>query len=146
MVILSQQDPRWAKITLGKSNYTVGRYGCTTTGISMASDYFKNYHNPGYMAQHLEYTDEGYILWQSLSEVELKLLDRFYGKRDEKIKEAIKNPKKVCILQVNNNHWVVATGVSIFGGYNIADPWYGDKSTTRRYKNNITGGAILTKY
>ena len=130
---------------LGESVCTVGRYGCLITGISMFLDYFGRYKDPGLLASILEFTKDGLILWGSLHRVGLKLDKRGYGRNDSDIQAALKNPATVCILQVQGNHWVLATGKRLLGGYNIADPWFGDRSTTGRYGNSITGYAIISK-
>lgn len=143
MQILGQRDPRWAREYLGQSTSTVGRYGCTITSISMATDAFMQWRTPKELARTLSFTKDGLIIWSSLPEKTcFKLERRFYRQQDAVIQEALANPKKVCLIQVENYHWVLATGKSIFGGYRIADPWFGDRSTTKRYKS-ITGGAVL---
>lgn len=141
--LLSQRDPLWAGEYLGKSNSTVGRYGCTITSISMGTGYFNKWNSPKQLAKELEYTTDGLLIWGSLPKVTIfKLEKRFYGQKDELIQEALKNPRKICLIQVENYHWVLATGKSLLGGYKMNDPWFGDKSTTKRYKS-ITGGAVL---
>jgi ABC-type bacteriocin/lantibiotic exporter with double-glycine peptidase domain len=144
MKTFCQRDPRWASKLLGKSKYTIGRYGCTTCCVAEGAVYFGNSDiRPDDVAQLCKYTKEGLILWSSLDKVKLQLIKRGYLREDDFIKEALKNPTKVCMLQVQGNHWVFVTGVSVLGGYKIIDPWYGDNSTTRRYKNQVTGYAIL---
>jgi hypothetical protein len=143
MQFLSQRDKRWAAEKLGQSQSTVGRYGCTITSISMGTDYFKQWVTPFDLAHKLSFTGGGSILWGSLPSVTcLKLEKRFFGQQDALIQEALKNPRKVVLIQVENYHWVLGLGRNLFGGYKIADPWFGDKSTTKRYKN-ISGGAVL---
>ena len=143
MKILGQRNPLWAEEKLGKSNSKVGRYGCVITSLSMALDYFGRYKDPGYLARNLAFTGDGLLLWGSLPKSTcLTLETRFFGRRDDLIQEALKNPRKVVLIQVENYHWVLGLGRNLFGGYRIADPWFGDKSTTKRYKS-ITGGAVL---
>jgi len=143
MLTLSQRDKRWGGEYLGKSNSTVGRYGCTITSISMATDFFKQWKNPQKLARELTFTKDGLLVWSRLPKATcFKLEARFYGQKDNIIQEALRHPRKVVLIQVENYHWVLGTGKSLFGGYNIADPWFGDRSTTRRYKS-ITGGAVL---
>lgn len=141
--LLSQRDPLWAGEYLGKSNSTVGRYGCTVTSISMGTGYFNNWKSPKELARELSFTSDGLLLWSSLPSATIfKLETRFYGQRDGLIRAALAHPKKICLIQVENYHWVLATGRNLLGGYRINDPWFGDKSTTKRYKS-ITGGAVL---
>lgn len=157
MVRYSQRDPRWSGVMLGNTGYSVARYGCTVTDIAMSSDYFKTVlgagvsQTPKYFAQALKFTPQGYLLWDSLPKCSrMKLRTRFVAAKMKPkdmhalILAALKDRKQVCLLQVEGNHWVLATGVDPAGGYKIADPWFGDNSTTKqRYKNRITGGAVL---
>lgn len=145
MKILSQRDPKWSDIKLGKSNVAIGKYGCTTTCLSMVSDWFNIYKDPSQIAQTIDYTRDGLIIWTSLSNIGLKLDQRVYSFDDNSIDKALSNTDTCCILQVNGNHWVLALSKSLFGGYRIADPWFGDKSTTSRYDNHVTGIAIISK-
>ena len=149
MKILSQRDLKWAALKLGQSPLTVGRYGCTTTCISMLSDYFGSYKDPGELATKvLKYTNEGLILWSSVDAIpHMKFEKRLYGRNDDEIMNALKDPNKAIILQVNNGaHWVVALRKTILGkSYTVADPWSGDKcDVIKRYKN-ITGAAVFIR-
>ena len=62
------------------------------------------------------------------------------------ILDGLKDPHKTCILQVNKNHFVLALGKNLTGGYKIADPWTGKISTTKVYNNNITGCRIISTH
>lgn len=152
---LSQRAPICAELCLGQSDSTIGRYGCTITCLSMASEYFHSvnpsiaYRLPQELAKTLKFTSEGLLIWESLSSIGMKKENRFYGANYQLINEALAHPKKVCLIQVkmmNGFHWVLA--LSKVPGtndtYNVADPWYGDRSTTRRYKNQISGGAVIS--
>lgn len=146
---LRQGDPRWKDEKLGDSPLTIGRFGCTITCLSMGTEYFHSvnrrigYKLPPALAKSLLFTSGGLLIWSSLASIGLRRENRFYGRQDGVIQEALKNPLKICLLEVNSSHWVLATGKSLLGGYNILDPLYGDSSTTRRYKL-ITGGCVIT--
>jgi ABC-type bacteriocin/lantibiotic exporter with double-glycine peptidase domain len=143
MILLSQRDPQYAQQKIGKSFLSIGRYGCTLTCISMLSDYFGCFTSPAKIAGMKEwFTNEGLVIWTKLAFTKFKFQKRLYGQDDVAIMDAIKDPKKAVILEVDKSHWVVATGKSLFGGYKIADPWFGDRSTTRRY-GKITGSALF---
>ena len=158
MKLYSQRDPRWESLKLGTSPATVGRYGCTITNIAMLSDYFASIksgksNDPAYFAKNLQFTSEWYLIWESLPKVStMHLVQRFKkenmttAKMNELIRSALAAPKQACILQVNGNHWVLATGTvpGKNNEYKIADPFFGDRSTTARYGNKITGGAIIS--
>lgn len=142
--LLSQRDLRWAADYLGQSKSTVGRYGCTVTSIAMGTSYFNQYVSPKDLAKKLTFTNDGLLVWTSLPSVTcFKLEKRFFGQQDTVIREALAHPKKIVLIQVENYHWVLGLGRNLFGGYRISDPWFGDNSTTKRYKS-ITGGAVLT--
>lgn len=146
MIYLSQRDPRWAALKLGQSKLTVGRYGCTTTCISMLSDYFKSFIDPGKLATAtLKYTKDGLIIWQSVDNIpHMKFEARMYGQKDAEIMASLKDPKKAVILQVNNGqHWVVALRRSIWNkkDYTVLDPWTGKQCGALKIYHNITGSA-----
>lgn len=131
---------------MGTSNYTIARYGCLDTVITVGYDwFFSESLTPPQIASKLSFNSDGMLIWGSLKNIGLGLKNRVYGRNDAIMLEAIKNPNEICAIQVNSSHWVLATSKSILGGYNIFDPWFGDLSTTRRYKNNISGCAIIIK-
>jgi hypothetical protein len=107
----------------------------------MLSDYFKSFQDPGQIAEvEKYYTNSGLVNWTSLDFRSFKFEKRLRAFDPAAIEESLKDPRKAVILEVDHSHWVVALSKSVLGGYNIADPWFGDKSTTRRYKK-VTGSA-----
>lgn len=148
MKILSQRDLAWSSKFLGSSKLTVGRYGCTTTCVSMLSDYFGCYKSPLELAGNAKnYTKDGLILWTNLTFAKMKFTLRANGRDDGMIQEALKNPNKAVMLQVNNGaHWVVALRKTLFGkSYIVADPWSGDRCDVIKRYHNITGMAFFAK-
>lgn len=139
----SQRDPRWATIKLGSSSLTMGRYGCTTTCIADLSFYFGDNLTPDLMVKKIQYTKDGLIIWQSCDFSTFKFERREYGRSDKNIKSALSDNNRAVILEVDNSHWVVATS-SLVTSYKIADPWFGDISTTKRYQK-ITGAAYFAR-
>lgn len=144
MKLLSQRDPRWANVKLGKSSLLMGRYGCTTTAISMLSDYFGSFFDPTVLGTvTLKYTPDGLLLWPSVDNItNMRFEKRLYGRHDSEILKSLKDPDKACILEVEGRHWVTAMKKTLFGNsYIVADPWLGDKcDVLKRYKT-ITGSA-----
>lgn len=143
MIYLSQRDLRWANQKMLPSNLTLGRFGCTTTSISMLSDYFKCFVRPDWMiGPNVKYTNDGLIIWQSIEFPKFKFETRRFGWQLAEIDKSIKDPNKAVILQVNNGaHWVVAIRrIPMTKHYFIVDPWTGRLSTTMAYKN-VTGSA-----
>ena len=145
MQILSQRDPRWSWKKLGKSKETVGAKGCVTTNISMGSSYFGKFFDPGQLAELLDFTLEGYIFWQSVSKIGMKFIWRGYPSnfKQAEIDEALKNPKRICELNVDGGaHWVLGIyRVPLTKKYWVADPWDGK----RKFYGGVIGYAILEK-
>jgi ABC-type bacteriocin/lantibiotic exporter with double-glycine peptidase domain len=147
MIILSQKNPLWRNVKIGKSNSAIADYGCVITSLSMLSEWYGKYKDPEWMAKNLSFTLEGLILWKSITEsiLPMKFVYRYYAKNDIKIKEILASKNSACILQVNGNHWVVLIGYSKMFGYKVADPFYGDTTylISRNYK--ITGFTELIR-
>jgi hypothetical protein len=150
MIYLSQRDPEWKDRTLGSSKLTIGDYGCTTTCISMLSDYFKPWASPAVIAGHKDfYTKDGLILWGKLDFPHFKFEKRLYGRNDFEIMASVEDKDKAVILEVQipkGKHWLVCLGKELLGsGYKVVDPWTGLKSSTSKYGNLITGSAHFTR-
>lgn len=143
MIRLSQRDPKWGGKTIGKTKYLIKDWGCTITCIAMLSDYFKDYHDPAFMAKKLDFTDEAKIYWKSIDrELKFKFEWRFYNYQETRIIEALKNPNKACVLEIKKRHWVVALRKVPYG-YWVADPWDGRNKFMST--SSISGGTILVK-
>lgn len=132
----------------------MARWGCTTCGISMLSDYFGDYHTPLTLAKDPHhYTASGLVLWQNFKFETFKFVWRDYKEDTTRILDALKDPKKAVMFQVDNGkHWVVgirpANWVERFahkGDYVIADPWTGKKVWAKQVWHNITGAAYWEK-
>jgi hypothetical protein len=146
MKLLSQRDKLWGKVKLGRSELTCEKFGCTTTGLSMLSDYFGCFLRPDDIARMLDwYTPTGLILWTKLNFSRMVFVRRFYKFNAATINLAIKDPNLACMLEVDGNHWVVAVSKLPFVNvYRIADPWDSKIKFSTAYKP-ITGGAIFRK-
>jgi len=143
-----QRDPRWNDLKLGESCLTLGRFGCTTTAIADLSTYFGDNFTPELVAKTVTYTKDGLIIWQSCVFPHFQFSSREYGRNDKQLKNALYDPNQAVILQVNKgSHWVVLVGTLIgrFGYYTIADPWFGDRTSIKRYNDDITGAAYFTR-
>lgn len=146
MQYLSQSDPRWSSVKLGSSTLTMGRFGCTTTCLSMLSDYFECYQLPDKIASHIDwYTTDGLIIWSKLNFTCFEFESREYVVNKSKIIEYINDPNKAVILEVNNkSHWVVAVE-AIDTDFYCADPINGKKELVLKKYNNITGMAFFKR-
>ena len=148
MSYFSQRDPRWAKEKLGESQLTVGRFGCTTTALSMLSSYFGCLRLPSELAHDVHnYTKGGLVIWQNLTFDKMKFAGREYQRNDEKIREYLKDSDKAVIFEVNDHsHWVVGVKPTLVGNdYVIVDPWDGLKKTLKKSYRNITGVAYFER-
>lgn len=150
MKYLSQRDPQWASTKLGQSKLEMWRWGCTTTCISMISDYFGCYRSPLEIAKDAaNYTKSGLVLWQNMSKFfpKMNFEWRAYGFDKKRIDESLKNKDKAVILQVDNKkHWVVALRPTFLGNsYIVLDPWDGKKVDVLKRYANITGSAHFVR-
>lgn len=146
MKYLSQRDARWSTKLLGPSKCTVYQYGCTTTAISMFSDWYGEFKDPGVLARSLTYTKDGLIIWQSIGKIfkTITFKWRFYSHDKKLITNALSSKNDTVLLNVDRGkHWVSALYHVPFVGYRCTDPWTG---FNRTYKySDVVGGALLTK-
>lgn len=147
MQSFSQRDPNWAPLLLGSSKLTMGRFGCTTTCIADISTYFGDNLNPGQVCKQIKYTAGALVLWQSCNFSHFQFERREFGRNEINIMAALADVNRAVILEVaSHSHWVVAIGYDRVNKiFRIADPWLGDKSTMKRYFNNITGAAYFKR-
>lgn len=145
MKIFNQQN--YPKSYLGKTKYTVARWGCLDTVVTQIYNYiFGKEITPDIMAKKLEFNENGELLWNSLKNVNLNLKSRVRTYRKDLIDQSFKNPNEFIALQVKNSHWVWVIGRYIpYFGYKIADPIGGKIRYTNYYDNKITGHAVITK-
>lgn len=147
MIDFSQRDSLWAGDFIGRSKLTVGRFGCTLTGIADLSTYFGDDFNPGSLAKMDIFTPEGLVIWQKCNFKTFQFSQRLYDRNDFLVKAALIDPDQAVLLQVaHGSHWVVATGWRSKGQFiTISDPWFGDRADMQRYDNSITGLAFFRK-
>lgn len=146
MIYLSQRDPAWSTKKMGISTESLGRYGCTTTCISMLSSYFECYLTPLQLASNTNlYTKNGLIIWSRLKFDKMRFVKRERGRNDAGIRNALADPDDAVILEVDNHsHWVVAIRKS-GNDYVILDPWTGKKGKAIKDYRNITGAAYFSR-
>jgi hypothetical protein len=114
----------------------------------MLSDYYGFPVTPDrYAANSSFYTPDGLIVWAKLKLFPFRFVRREYGRNDDAIKAAIKDPNQSVILQVNKGqHWVLALRPTLFGNsYVVADPWDASKVDVIAKYHDITGAAYFTK-
>lgn len=150
----SQKDPRWAKVKIGNSPYTVASDGCVITGISDILWWYGYDITPGELAQLLRFTPGGKIYWESVTEkLPIKFIYRYWNFNaytQSLVNAALKHPTQTVIMELdysagNNSfkHWVFSL-VKQMVGYKMADPLRGDFSNTSlRYGGRLTGATLF---
>jgi len=114
----------------------------------MLSDYFGSFSAPDEIASHKDwYTPTGLVLWPKFVFPHMRFDGRYFGRNDEAIMAALKDPNRAVILNVDNGaHWVVALRKTFFGNdYVVLDPWWGDKRTACGSYKNIVGFATFAR-
>jgi len=129
------------------SKVTIGRFGCTLTCIADLSTYYGDNLTPHDINERAKFTNGALIYWNSVNFPHFVFDRRAYGRDNNSIMRALKDPDTAVILQVAAaSHWVVATGwQKEINDFKIADPWLGDFSNMARYKKDITGAAYFRR-
>jgi len=149
----SQRDPRWAHERLGRSELTVGKYGCTTTAICMVhSKFYGGGLLPREAARTFKYTyglpgdKNGLIIWTQCNYQGMKFVKRGYWANMVEIEKYANDPNKGVILEVDGGkHWV-AVKEFVNGAPVIIDPWGGKEFASpgeNDYK--VTGYTLFEK-
>lgn len=140
MIILSQRDARWRDVLMSPSQLTLGRFGCTTTCISMLSDWYQCFTLPNRAVDNnIKYTKAGLIIWNQINFPKFKFAWRYYRHEPSYILESLKDPKKSVILAIDgDSHWVVVLS-KVLGYYWVADPWDGTKKLLK--ETRVSGSA-----
>jgi hypothetical protein len=147
MIYFSQNDPQWKNVKIGKSNSTLGSYGCTISCIATGGTWFGEEKNPGSLAGKLRFLVDK-VLWASIGEVykNMKFSWRFYKYDQGLIDEALKNKDKVVLLNISGGaHWVFGRYKIPLFGYMTQDPYPYPSKMRRVSAKEIVGGAILVK-
>lgn len=125
----NQQDEKWAKDRLGKTNETVGKVGCLISSVGMNLSYYGLDMNPKVINEALSkidgYTSRGWLIWKKLNVItEGKIKISFPTLSHENIEKYLFEQKpvlaKVFIARVIP-HWVLIIGQEE-GEYMILDP------------------------
>jgi hypothetical protein len=151
MKLLSQLDPQWAKDKLGASSLTVGRWGCTTTCIAMASDYFGCYKSPKEIAHNASnYTQDGNIVWERLRFEKMRFVKRvrkYDASVEKEVREILADPNRAVLITVNNDaHWVLAYSTKMFSNdIAIADPLGGKITSLKKAKYTPSGISVFER-
>ncbi len=134
---LNQRDERWARTIIGSGNLTVGRWGCTTTCLSMLSQFFGCYQDPGQIASDKGNYDGSEVNWMKLhfptfsfrwregsyfgpSVIDMNMIKSYLSHGDN----SQTDKDRAVILEVaNRSHWVVGLWPTYDGDILCIDPW-----------------------
>ncbi len=133
-----QTDSRWANVLIGSSNKTIGKIGCTTTGMAMLESFRTGTTiYPDAMSKKLSYSSSGDLYWPSSYTVSTNgtdLANRLY--------QALQSGKPVMIGAKNiygSQHWVVVTGFTggelSYRNFTINDPGSSSRKTLQSFFN-----------
>ena len=144
MIIFKQGD--YPHDYLGNSGISIAKAGCLTCALTVGYDaLFNQALNPVQVSKKVAYSASGMLQWPSIASLGLKLEYRSGVRDDARVNEALANPNKFAILELNHGaHFVLVIGRKIpLLGYRVYDSFYGDKAY--RYNSVITGCRIISK-
>lgn len=149
MQTLSQRDPKWGEITIGKSTSKIKDFGCTLVCLSMLAGTTPDVVNAFLTAVDGFLVDR--IIWKKINETKLGLTfpegGRHYGYNDAEVYQAIQDYGSVLVevdydgvvATPSDRHWVL-----YIGNHNLIDPWTGTIRPTSSYPL-VKGYAIIEK-
>lgn len=114
----------------------------------MLSDYFGGYVSPPEIAHNVHnYTPDGLVVWQALSFPTMRFVSRERGENKAGILNALRDPNKAVMLEVNHGaHWVVAVRKALLGDdWVIADPWTGKLCKAKETYHDVSGAAYFAR-
>lgn len=138
---LSQRDSRWKLKKLGFGSGSIGSYGCTITALTMLLNSQGENLPPDQVNERLKDAnafagDTKNLLWWDrirLAFPQTQQPTQYWEYDNAKVKSIIDSGRPV-IVKVDGapigaeSHWVL-----YLGGGKMADPWYGDITSTSRY-------------
>lgn len=134
-----QRDSRWADETVGGSQESLSRVGCTVCSLAMALDHYGVKVTPKELNDFLKknggYTKRGWLKWDSVSKLsEDKVVMGYVGNPSfQRIDAALKNNQPVIakvFIERTVPHWVLIVGKEKTE-YLIRDP-LGDGKSLRQ--------------
>ncbi len=152
---LSQRDPSWAATKMGTTALTLGQVGCYVTAlINLANALKANPKGltPADIAHNIANFDENAMLHVEHACTQIGGIafeDRENYEDDTAIIQALKDPKRAVILQVNHGaHFSLCVGRSMLGlgtDFNIADSWDAKVKGAKAHYHNISGARFFKK-
>jgi hypothetical protein len=136
MEILKQGDNRWNRFTIGKTKFTLGRWGCTITSLCMMlSKFTLAYPMPDAAAKQWKFDSSGRIIWKTTDFQFAKFIWRYAYNNVTAIEKYGNDPNKGVIVEVDNYHWCCVNRV-VGGKPVLYDPLTGEEllDYRKRYK------------
>jgi len=146
MEILKQGDGRWNRITLGKTKFTLGRWGCTITSLCMMlSKFTLAFPYPDGAAKQWKFDSSGRIIWGKSDFVYAKFIGRYTSYNPLSIEKYANDPSKGVVVEVDHYHWCCVNRWEN-GKPVLYDPLIGDEllDYKKRYKR-ITKFVLFDK-
>jgi hypothetical protein len=133
--VIGQQNAAWAGARLGTSPYdSIGSAGCAITAVAMMLRYYGINTDPGafngWLTAYGGYADDDQLIWDAVT--------TYSGGRvafsgwlgpDLNVMENELDAMQPVVAEVRlgaNQHFVLITGYTTQGGFQIDDPWFGD--------------------
>jgi uncharacterized protein YvpB len=146
---MSQQDGKWAGAPLGTSpTETVGSAGCAITAVAMMLRYYGMDTDPGalngWLTQNGGYAFDAQLIWAAVTTYSggRVAFSGWWGPDLNLITSEMDagHPVVAEVLLYGNQHFILLTGYTTEGGYEINDPWFGDTQRfSDRYGDPATG-------
>ena len=146
MEMLKQGDTRWNNLKLGKTNYKIGRWGCTVTALCMLlSKFTLAYPTPDTAAKKWVFDGDGLITWRKCDFGEMKFIGRHKNYDPITIEKYANADDKGVIVEVDKYHWLAVNrwekGMPI-----LYDPLTGEELEGYRPRyRRISGFALFEK-
>jgi peptidase C39-like protein len=147
--IMNQQDGAWAGAPLGTSpTETVGSAGCAITAVAMMLRYYGMDTDPGALNSWLTgnggYAFDDQLIWAAVTSYSRGRVgfSGWLGPDLNVITTELDEGRPVVaeVRLYGNQHFVLLTGYTTEGGYEVLDPWFGDSQTVgARYGDPATG-------
>lgn len=147
LIFLKQGDSSWGNVTIGNTSYTLGKFGCLITSISMLTYWYGKYITPDKLAKSLSFTQQGELYWNSIDEVcPFTFVYRYYRYDKTKLLQILTSKDNAAVVRVpyaGASHWLVLIGYN-YRGWKCIDPLRGDVCYASRY-GNINGFAEVSR-
>lgn len=149
IAVIAQQNPAWAGARLGTSPVeSIGSAGCAITAVTMMLRYYGINTDPGafngWLTANGGYAYDDQLIWDAVTAYSggRVAFSGWLGPDLNAIENELDAMQPV-VAEVRlgaNQHFVLLTGYTTDGGFQIDDPWFGDSVRFRdRYGDPATG-------